>query len=539
MAIAFVEATADAGKSVPFQIFATDVSEDALEKARAGTFIENIAADVSPDRLRRFFVRNGKNYQVSAAIRDACIFARQNVTRDPPFSRIDLISCRNVLIYFETALQRRVIPIFHYALRPTGFLVLGASETAASLGDYFTLVDKKHKIFAKNVAPTRPVLDLGPEGARQRPRSLLGKDLAAGGALRPFDAEAEADRVVLNRYAPPGVVVNGDLEIVQFRGHTGRYLEPAPGEASLDVLKMARPGLGLELRGALHRARRTNAPVRVERVPLRVGAETNEVTIEVIPMNGAPRPDEPGAAERWYLVLFEEERAPAKKRASRRTAEKRGKDVDARVVEALERDLEATREYLRLTIEEHESTSEELQSANEELLSSNEELQSVNEELETAKEELSASNEALTTLNEQLESKNAELARVNADLLSLLASVDIPIVMVGVDHRIRRFTPQAERLLNLIATDVGRPIGDIRPKIDVPDLERLIAEVVRTGVTHKRDVQHPERGACSLRVRPYRAGDGKIDGAVILFVDVDRDAASGGAHRRPPDGPPT
>ncbi|MFT3764879.1 MAG: CheR family methyltransferase [Minicystis sp.] len=520
VAIAFIEVAAEMRHDVPFQLFATDVSEEALAKARAGIYLENIAADVSPERLGRFFTRAGKHYQINKSIRDACVFAQQNVTRDPPFSKLDLISCRNVLIYFEPALQKRIVPTFHYALRPSGYLVLGASETVSGLSEHFTLVDKKNKIYAKNAAPTRPSLDLG---RRQQSTTTASAELALArpgpSPARPFDLQAEADRLVMTRYAPPGVVVNAELQIVQFRGHTGPYIEPAPGEASLNVLKMARDGLVLELRGALHKARRTGAPVRVERVPLRADGARREIAIEVIPFSSSGSvADEGSGNHRWFLILFEELAvAPEKGRGAAK-----GKAKEDSHAARLERELSAAKEYLQLTIEEHEATNEELQSANEELLSSNEELQSINEELETAKEELESTNEELLTLNEELENRNVDLSRLNNDLMNLLASVNIPIVMLSIDHRIRRFTPLAERVLNLIPSDIGRPIGDIKPKIEVPDLEPLIAEVIDTVSIREREVQDRDGRWYLMRVRPYRTMDNKIDGAVIVLVDVDR-----------------
>ena len=522
IAIALLEAMGEDQPQVPFQIFATDVSEAALETARAGAYIENIAMDVSAERLRRFFTRSGKLFQIHKSIRAMCVFARQNLTRDPPFSRLDLVSCRNVLIYLQPVLQKRVIPIFHYALKPGGYLVLGTSETIGGLSEIFSVADKTSRIYAKVPAPASLGFELlgreggarpGSGGGGRRPL-LRDREPAARGAT-VAEAQREADRLALSRYAPPGVLVDDELQIVQFRGHTGHYLEPAPGEASLNLLKMAREALAHELRTAMHRARRTDRPVRTEAVRLRDDGQERSVALEVIPFQSGAEP------ERWFLVFFHaaggdsvaaEAPAPAR---SRRAAE------EPRVAK-LERELSAARDYLQVTIEEQEATNEELQSANEELLSSNEELQSINEELETAKEELQSTNEELTTLNEELGSRNVELNRLNNDLVNLLASVNIPIVMVSADARIRRFTPQAQRVLNLIPGDVGRPIGDLNPRIDAPDLEQLIAEVIDTVSIRERDVQDREGRWYSMRIRPYRTTDNKIDGAVILLVDIDR-----------------
>jgi two-component system CheB/CheR fusion protein len=519
IAIALLDVIHERRADATFQIFATDVNEAALEKARAGTYPENIAHDVSPERLRRHFVKTGKIYQINKSIRDACVFARQNVTRDPPFSRLDLISFRNVLIYLEPALQKRVIPLFHYALRPEGYLVLGASETIKGPSELFKLVDKKNKIYAKNAAPAR----LGGEaaGGEGRARRRSDRPLARPSEWPPgvLDVQKEADRVVMNRYAPPGVVIDSDLTIVQFRGHTGAYLEPAPGEASLNVLKMAREGLMAELRAAIHKAKRTDAAVRAEGVRLRADGVAREITVEVVPLRGEPGLGGDGA-DRWFLVLFEEPAAP--RRAAESSPPRRAPKGEEGRVARLEHELATVREYLKVTIEEQEATNEELQSANEELLSSNEELQSINEELETAKEELQSTNEELSTLNDELGSRNAELNGLNDDLENLFASVNIPILMLSRDLRIRRFTPQAERVIGVIAGDIGRPIGDIKPRIDAPDLEHLIREVIDAVSTREREVRDNEGRWYSMRIRPYRTTDNKIDGAVLLLVDVDR-----------------
>ncbi|APR86737.1 Chemotaxis protein methyltransferase CheR [Minicystis rosea] len=498
LAIAFVETTSALGVSVPYQIFATDVSEEALTKARAGTYLENIAADVSPERRERFFTRNGKELTISSSIRDACLFARQDITKDPPFSRLDLISCRNVLLYFEAALQERVISTLHFALRPDGYLMIGSAEPISPLAEHFTLVDKRHRIYAKSPGPARPVVS---PAAR-----------ASDAPARPFDLQAEADRVVMMRHAPPGVVVNADLQIVQFRGHTGPYIEPAPGEATLNILKMARDGLVVDLRAALHKARRSAAPVRAERVPLRIDGMRREVTIDVIPLSG-----EPSRAARFYLVLFQETAAAAKERPR-----PKGKGKDEAHIARLERDLAAAKEYLRLAVEENEAIHEELLSTNEELSSSNEELQTINEALQAVRDDLESSNEALALQNRALELGTIDLQRSHDDLSSLLGSVGLPLVLLGIDRRIRRFTPQAARVLELIPSDVGRPLRDVGPRIEVPDLDQLVTDVIDSVSIREREVEVRDGRRYLMRLRPCRTTDNRIDGAVMVLFDVDR-----------------
>jgi two-component system CheB/CheR fusion protein len=504
-------------QNFPIQVFATDISDAALTTARAGTYVENIALDVSPERLRRFFSKVGKSYQMSQSIRDLCIFARQNMTSDPPFSKIDLVSCRNVLIYLSPLLQRKVLPIFHYALKPGGFLLLGTSETTSSAPELFETVDKKQKIFRKILVPSRPILDLpfvahGGEAARAVKEAQRAEDNDVHLAPR------EADKLALSRYAPPGVIVNQDMQILEFRGQTGPYLEPAPGAPSHNLLRMAREGLALELRGAVHKAQKSSASVRTGPVEVRVGDETRNVVVEVMPLRMGLRED----INRFYLISFEEgapQAATSRGKAKAKNGPTRASATAGTQAGKLKQELAATREYLQSIIEEMEATNEELQSANEEILSSNEELQSMNEELDTAKEELQSTNEELTTVNEELRARNLELAQVNNDLNNALSSLNIPIIMLGTDLRIRRFTSMAEKVLHLIPSDVGRPLSDIRSKLEEPDLSALVAESIDGMKTVLRSVRDRDGHLYSMRIRPYRTRENKIDGAVVALLD--------------------
>jgi two-component system CheB/CheR fusion protein len=495
----------------PVQIFATDVSEAAIEKARSGIYLENAMVDVSPERRRRFFVQVEGGYQVTKRIRDVCIFARQNVAADPPFSNLDLISCRNMLIYLDEVLQKRVIPFFHYALKPSGFLVLGSSESIGGFADLFTPVDRRNRIFVKRPTLTRPVVDFGAygEGARafhERPPA------PRAGAN---DVTREADRLVLGRYGPPGVLINDQFEAIHFRGKTGPYLETAPGAASFNVLKMAREGMLVELRAAVVKAKKSGRPVRQPGVRVRQDGTFRETTLEVIPI---PQ----GQNGNFFLVLFEaDEHKTQQPRPADVASRRRPPAGNHEVVARLEQELTATKDYLQSIIEEEEASNEELKSANEEILSSNEELQSTNEELETAKEELQSANEELTTVNEELQNRNAEIAHINDDLINLLAATQIAILVLGPEGRIRRFTPEAEKLFNLVPTDVGRMIGDIKGKVDVSDLPAIVQEVVETGQPREREVQDSSGKWYQMRVRPYRTADNRVDGAVVAFVDID------------------
>jgi two-component system CheB/CheR fusion protein len=501
------------------QIFATDISEVSLEKARAGIYPENIMLDVSPERLRRFFVKTNGKYQVSKAIRDMCVFARQNLVVDPPFSNVDLISCRNVLIYLGPLLQKKIMPVFHYALKPNGFLLLGASEAIGSVSDLFSLVDKKHKLYARKVGTDRPGFTLLRDQAHGKPEPSRPETVGFRPQTKAMDLQQYVDRLILSKWSPAAVVVNGRMDALLFRGQTGRFLEHAPGSASLNLLKMVRESLVLDLRTAVANAIKHDLPVIQESAALLANEQLRSITIEVAPFQLTP------SSERLFLILFRDGAATAGQPESeqRRSAGslKDRRETDRLKIAKLQQELALSRESHQGIIEEQEATNEELKSANEEIQSSNEELQSTNEELETAKEELQSTNEELTTLNEELQTRNLELSQSNNDLTNLLASVNVAIIMLGNDLTIRRFTPMAERMFNLIPSDVGRRLSDLNRNIVMPDLDAFIREVVDTLTSVDREVQDRDGRWYSLRIRPYRTRENKIDGAVILLVDID------------------
>jgi len=522
IAIALQEFLGDQASATSIQIFGTDVSELAVEHARAGVYSENIIADVSPDRLRRFFTRIDGRFRINKSIRDLCIFARQDLTRDPPFSKLDLILCRNVLIYLGANLQKRLMSVFHYALKTTGLLMLGSAETVGTSADYFSLLDKRYKLYAKKLSTEHGSdveFPIGNYTHAQPPRAK-----APPAEPRPASIQSEANHIILSRYSPAGVVVDDDLQIVQFRGQTGKFLEPPPGDPSLNLLKMVREGLLYGIRTAVHEARKLGESVRREGLRVRTNGGMTAVTVEVVPMRGVP-------GERHFLVLFEEETSahgdhhPGKiekpSRASENSKKRNGKNEKRNDrVRALEKELAASREYLQSIIQDLEAANEELQSANEEILSANEELQSTNEELDTAKEELQSSNEELNTVNEELQSRNEELSHVNSDLVNLLANVQIAIIMVSSDLRVRRFTPMAERVLNLIPTDVGRPISDIKPNVDCGNLEAQIAEAIDTMSVKASECRDRNGKLYAMRIRPYKNVENRIDGAVIALFEI-------------------
>jgi two-component system CheB/CheR fusion protein len=404
--------------------------------------------------------------------------------------------------------------IFHYALRPDGYLLLGSSETVGNFGELFAAVDRKHKIYQKRSSPDRrPAIEYAPATPPvERPQPVrAGKEV-----LDPANVFREADRVLLSHFSPAGVLINDNMEILQFRGRTSAFLEPAPGTASFNLLKMAREGLLADLRAAIHTARKKDASVRRDNIRIQTNSHFINAAIEVIPFEGALR-------DRYFLVLMQEMAPTEPEPPRKKTAKsKRAEAAEARQVARLKRELEATREYLQSIIEEQEAMNEELRSANEEIQSSNEELQSTNEELETAKEELQSSNEELTTLNDELENRNQELAQANNDLVNLLASVDIPILMLDAGLAIRRFNPGAQRVLSLIPADVGRSIRDLKTTLVLDGLDELIAGVIDNLETRELQVHDRNGKLFLLRVRPYKTTENKIEGAVLVLIDIDQ-----------------
>ena len=530
VAILLLEALDAMSLSLPIQIFGTDVSEGAVEYARNGVYPEAIREHVSPERLRKSFTHVDGTWRISKKVRELCVFARQDLARDPPFSRLDLIVCRNVLIYLGAPLQKRLMNVFHYALKSSGFLVLGKAETVGLSSDLFTPLDKKQRIYLR-----RPLERLhGTLFSSEMQKQRLDPQARRGSAQEPGPQSiiGQANQHLLEHYTPPAVLVDANMHIVQFRGQTGAYLEPAPGNASLNLLKMAREGLLYGLRTALHAARKKGQTVRKDGLRVKTNGGYRTLGIEISPIGAARR-------DLHYLIVFHEppapfheapstEPAPAPARGARREAR------DGKRVAHLQQELAASRDYLQSMIQDLEAANEELQSANEEILSSNEELQSTNEELDTAKEELQSINEELNTVNEELHGRNEELSRVNSDLLNLLGTVQIAIVIVNSDLQIRRFTPMAERLFNLIPGDIGRPIGNIQPTFEGQDLQALISEVIETMTPRTCEVRDRQGRWFSLTVRPYKNVANAIDGAVMVLHDIDatrRESALATHHR--------
>src|SRR5271163_2120381 len=521
VAIALLETLGEQASQIPIQFFGSDVSELSIRKARSGTYPRNIQGDVPAERLRRFFTEVEGGYRVSKSIRDMCVFAQHNVLNDPPFSQMDLICCRNLLIYLEPVLQNKVISLFHYAIRAGGYLVLGTSEGVGHLSTLFAAEDRALKIFSKKGTAARQVVsfalnreaDRGERGAVPAQNHLL--DIGANYA----EAQKEFDRRLLTQFVPATVFINEDLEIVHSRGNVSRYLKLAPGRPSLSILKMAREGLLLDLRTAISRAKKENAPVSKKGVRIKNGNGEEHggsallANVEVIPFSIGK------LQEMYFIVVFQDTPAePARQKESARAA--RGSASANRRIAKLEQELASAQEYLQSVVEAQEATNEALQSANEEILSSNEELQSTNEELETAKEELQSTNEELSTVNDELRSRNLDVNRINNDLTNLLSSVDIAMVIVGSDLTIRRFTPKAQKIFGLIPGDLGRPIQNINPSVEMPRVQQMVQTVMESSESLESELTDRGGSRYQLRILPYRTQDNKVDGAVITIVDI-------------------
>jgi two-component system CheB/CheR fusion protein len=496
------------GKMPRVQMFGTDVNASDIDAARMGCFSEQALANVSPQRLKRFFDKiHGNRYQVCRELRQLCVFACQEVGSDPPFSNVDLISCRNLLIYFKRPLQERVLETFHYALKPGGSLFLGRSESLGDHSERFTALDRKNRIYtrkgASNTRPTQP--------APTRTRNIPSQN-AAPQVAEAHETPREIERLLLERYSPPGVYVDEDLLIRSFVGDIGTYLQPVSGQANLQLNRMLPAEVVLDIRTAVRAARKSRQPVKRDTRWTAADGSPRDVTL--ILMRAASGKDRsPG-----YLVLFEKSADTATAGTGPVKAPRRHERSE---IARLNRQMSAMREQLQTMIDEQERSEQELRVANEEALSSNEELQSSNEELQTAKEELQSANEELTTLNEELQDRNRQLDRGASELSTLIAGVNIPIVHLDRDRRIHRFSPAAQPVFNLIDSDVGRSFNQIKPSVELPDLDTSIDAALERGTITEREVQDTQRRWYSLRVLPFRIHGGRIEGVLIALVDID------------------
>ena len=514
IAICLLEAL-DPGKRITVKIFGSDLSEDAVEAARAGFYSDSALAHVAPARLSRFFDRAPGGWRIAKRIRDLCVFVRHDLTRDAPFAKLDLICCRNVLIYLDAEVQRRIIPMLHYCLGNQGHLFLGQSEAINGFRDLFAPLDNEHRIFTK-IGDSRR----GSYALRSGPDADLASYPIPVDRLSPArEAQRQAEHLLVSRFAPPGILVNERMEILQFRGRTGAFLEPPPGQPDANLLRMARAGLAPRLREAFERAKAQGTTTRQANLSVETDTGARTVDLEVVALTGHS-----GTAERFFLVLFHESAGggpPAEERGERSAPVAESSTRDVEQVAGLRAELAAANEYLRSIMAEHRGTTDDLAAANDELVAANEELQSTNEELQTAKEEMQSTNEELNTVNDELRDRNTELDLIASDLVNVLASVDLPVIIVDMNLKVRRFTPTVSRIAGFIPEDIGRPIDDLKLKVKVDDLPERVQAVIRDLVPRECEVEGPEGRWFRMQIRPYRTTDQRLDGAVLSFLDVD------------------
>jgi two-component system CheB/CheR fusion protein len=491
------------------QVFATDIDEQAVATAREGLYTLNDAADVSPERLRRFFTKEGERYRVRKELREIVLFAHHNLIKDPPFSHLDLVSCRNLLIYLNRAAQNRVIEVVHFALNPGGYFLLGSSESVDGASDLFASVDKEAHLFQSRAVPARldvpiPVSLTTGEGRRRH-------DRAADVRTRERLAFPELHHRLLEQYAPPSIVVSEDHDIVHLSDRAGRYLQFAAGEPSQNLLKNVRPELRLELRTALYQAARNRTSVEARGLRLRLDDHQAVVDIVVRPVL---REDDP--ARGFFLVLFDESADDA----ANGETEPSAPVSTTEPARQLEEELLRLKAQLRTTVEHHETQAEELKASNEELQAINEELRSATEELETSREELQSVNEELRTVNQELKIKVEEQSQANNDTLNLINSTDVGTVFLDRGSRIKLFTPRARDIFTLIATDRGRPLSDVSSHLKDADLQADIDRVLERLERVEREVETKDGRWQLMRIAPYRTSDEHIDGVVLTFVDI-------------------
>ena len=508
IAILMAEEMKKLRKQPNIQIFASDIDNEALDFARMAIYPDSIAADVSSQRLNRYFIKENTTYRIKKQIREMIVFANQNLIKDPPFSRLDLVSCRNLLIYMGPVLQKKILPLFHYILRPQGNLFLGTSESIGEFSHLFAPIDQKWKIFSRKEYVDDKVGDY--------PRTPFYNVLPTLQGLEEqrvptvADIHNLAERIVLDNYAPPCVLINEQYEILHFIGQTDKYLAPPVGKASFSVLNMAREGLKFKLSTALHNAVKQKKTVLSAGIKIRHNNSVRAVDLTVRPLT------ESGFTQGFMLVMFED-KTPLEPVQEKKAA---AKEVADPYLLSLEKELQSTKEYLQTTNEELETSNEELKSTNEELQSVNEELQSTNEELETSKEELQSTNEELVTVNAELQKKVEELSKTNNDMKNLLDSVDIPTIFLDTDLRIKRFTAHATKVIHLIHTDIGRPLDDIVTKIEGATITEDAEAVLEDLISREKEVITKDGSSYSMRILPYRTIENVIDGVVITFQDL-------------------
>ncbi|UCV05129.1 chemotaxis protein CheB [Dechloromonas denitrificans] len=506
LAIVFKEAIAEARPERRFtlQIYATDLDTDAIEQARKGFYPDNIAADVSAERLARHFTHEESGgYRINKDIREMVVFAPQNIISDPPFTKLDILTCRNLLIYFGAQLQRKLLPLFYYAINPGGMLFLGSAESIGNAAGLFALLTKKGRLFRRLNQPL-------PLTALEFPRKLPSETSETGRSVqteRPDNLGQLTDQLIQQTWAPAAVVVNSDGDILYFSGRTGKYLEPAAGKTNINIHAMARDGLREALTGVIRNALNNPLPILIN--GLRVGTNGGTQIVDLV----VQALDKPEPLRGRVIIVFKDVRKPPPRRKS-------GKHDEDESNSTLLQELRQAREALQVTHEEMQTSVEELKSSNEELQSTNEELQSTNEELTTSKEELQSLNEELQTVNAELQSKLDDLTWVRNDMTNLLNSTEIATIFLDSAMNLRRFTTHATKLFKLISGDVGRPLSHIVTDLDYPKLKDDALEVLNTLIFHETVTATHDGRWYRVRIMPYRTQDNVIDGVVITFIDI-------------------
>jgi chemotaxis methyl-accepting protein methylase len=499
------------GKKIKLQVFATDLDKDAISKARQGLYPENICADVAPQQMSRFFIKDENGRRVSAEIRAMVTFAPQSVIMDPPFTKLDLLSCRNLLIYLAIEMQKKLIPLFHYSLMPGGILLLGSAETVGSFTDLFTPLDNKLRIFRRTESALRSEpIDFPSSFAAPLPSGIETRPLAKP---QP-NLQSVADQLVLERYAPPALLVDAKGNILYVSGKTGKYLEAAAGKANWNIFVMAREGLRYELGNAFHRALEEKASISVRGI--KVGANSGQQFVDFT----VQRLEEPESLRGLVMIVFTDAAAPLETNAPSRPGKGGKTPAGSARLDELRRKYEQARMEAQTVREEMQTSQEELRSTNEEQQSTNEELQSTNEELTTSKEEMQSLNEELQTVNTELQAKVDELSRSNNDMKNLLNSTDIATLFLDKHLNVRRFTTQATKIIKLIPGDVGRPITDLASDLLYPELTPDAREVLRKLGFAEKTIATGDGRWFTVRIMPYRTLDDRIDGVVITFADI-------------------
>lgn len=510
MAILFLEVMEEENSFFNVQIFASDIDNKAIDHARLGIYPDSIAADVSPDRLNRFFIKENSSYKVKKRIREMVIFASQNLIKDPPFSRIDLVCCRNLMIYMDTALQKKILPLFHYTLNPDGLLFLGPSESVGEFTNIFRPIHSKWRVYEHKQAVLEQALTYNNTPLPSRYLGAIEKNEKK--IPGDIDIYRAAERIILEKYAPPGVLIDDKNQVILFMGETDKYLMTPTGKASFDILKMAREGLRYKLSALLHNAIRQKKPVKYKGVRVKYNKEFRNVDLVIQPLL------DKSVSRGFKLVLFDD-RTPGEPQVKKKEKIVEKDNFDP-VISSLEQELQSTKEYLQTTIEELETSNEELKSTNEELQSVNEELQSTNEELETSKEELQSTNEELVTVNSELQKKVEELSQVNNDINNLLASTEICAIFLDTNLCVKRFTPVITRVFNLIQSDIDRPISDITANIEFENFGEIADKVLATLEKIETEVKSKDGTWYTMQLAPYRTLENVIEGVVITLLDI-------------------